>query len=1201
MRMAASERIGDGKKPVRARLLLAGCAAFVAVVLAAPPAITQPAPVKGEISASVSGGYARLIFDLAEEVEADVRTSNGILIVSFKTPVAVNVDRLSASAPGYVSVARVDPDGRGVRLGLSRKVMVNAMAAGEKLFVDLLPDNWTGMKPGLPQDVVDALARRVREAERKAKEQKALQRAQSTLPIRVRVGQQPTFTRYVFDLPDLIAVAIDRGEQHLDLTFTSPLKFDLADVAATLPPGVTAADAETEGERVRVRFSLSEPVETRTFREGNSYVVDFSRPDTARKQDAAGHVRPDDLGALIETAGPTPPPAPSPSPGGQAPSPAGADQSAEQDGLRSTEAVQDRPGPAAEEAHAAPAQDRSAASSTTAAKSEAPPQQAVSTAPSAGAASAISNGAGASLTVRKDADALHIAAHFPAETPAAVFRRGDVLWLVFDTDVKLDIGPLKEIGAGIRDVTSMTADGLQAVRLRLERPRLVDVSYENAGWTITLGPERVGPQRSLSASRVMVGSPRAGVTIDMEGPARLHRLADPDAGDVLWVVTARGPVRGMVKPQDFLEFRVLASMQGGVLQPLADDLTVELVQNRLIVGRPDGLTLSAAAPGLKSKKGHYIPSVLDVPSWSANRDAAFGERRDELTTGSADAAPNERQAVRLELARFYLAQYMPAEAKGVLDLVLAEPGPDAADAVLLRGVASTLIERPQDALRDLSDPLVAHRQEALLWKGVVLSALGKWKEAREGFRTSTTALGLLPPELQAVVLLAMADAAVAVGDIGDATSQLHELDSVGVPPRLRPQADLLNARLTESMGRDAEAVAGYRAAADQRDRRVAAQGRLNLVRLREKLGEMKRDEVVAELETLTTIWRGDETEVEALQLLSRFYIEDARYRDAFAAMRVALATQPNSEFARRMQDDAAGVFDTLFLAGKADALEPIEALSLFYDFRELTPVGRRGDEMIRRLADRLTSVDLLDQAAELLQHQVDHRLQGAARAQVATRLAMVYLMNRKIGAGLQALRATRMAGLSEELRNERLLIEARLLSDSGRHDLAIELIGNIKGRAAQRLRGDVYWAARRWREAGEQIELGLGDAWQRFEPLDELQRADVIRGGMAYALARDDLGLGRFRDRFAGKIDSGPDRRAFEVVTSAAGAGSAEFRDVARMIASAGTLEAFLRDLRADYPGTRALPDEGRPPRIETTPAAAPKQAAAAGPRLAAR
>ncbi len=66
---------------------------------------------------------------------------------------------------------------------------------------------------------------------------------------------------------------------------------------------------------------------------------------------------------------------------------------------------------------------------------------------------------------------------------------------------------------------------------------------------------------------------------------------------------------------------------------------------------------------------------------------------------------------------------------------------------------------------------------------------------------------------------------------------------------------------------------------------------------------------------------------------------------------------------RNIQQEAAKSFDTLFLAGKGDALPAIDALGLFYDFRELTPIGSaRGDEMIRKLAERLVSVDLLDRA-----------------------------------------------------------------------------------------------------------------------------------------------------------------------------------------------------------------------------------------------
>ena len=176
---------------------------------------------------------------------------------------------------------------------------------------------------------------------------------------------------------------------------------------------------------------------------------------------------------------------------------------------------------------------------------------------------------------------------------------------------------------------------------------------------------------------------------------------------------------------------------------------------------------------------------------------------------------------------------------------------------------------------------------------------------------------------------------------------------------------------------------------------------------------------------LTVGWRGDETEIEALQLLAKLYTDGQRYRDAFQIMRTALVVHPGSDLTRQIHDDAAATFDQLFLAGKGDALPPIEALSLFYDFRDLTPVGRRGDEMIRRLADRLVAVDLLDPAAELLQHQVDNRLQGAARAQVATRLAVIYLLNHKPDAARRR-RCARRAPPICRTRSavQRLLIEA---------------------------------------------------------------------------------------------------------------------------------------------------------------------------------
>jgi hypothetical protein len=242
---------------------------------------------------------------------------------------------------------------------------------------------------------------------------------------------------------------------------------------------------------------------------------------------------------------------------------------------------------------------------------------------------------------------------------------------------------------------------------------------------------------------------------------------------------------------------------------------------------------------------------------------------------------------------------------------------------------------------------------------------------------------------------------------------------------------------------------------------------------------------------------------------------------------------------------------------------------MFYEHRELTPIGRRGDEIIRRLADRLVAVDLLDQASELLQYQVDRRVEGAARAQVAARLAMVYLMNRKPERAITALRSTRIADLSGELRQQRLLLEARAQSDIGRHDMALDIITNVSGREAVRLRSDIYWASRRWREASEQLELYLGDRYRDFKPLDASEKGDVIRAVIGYTLAEDALGLGRFREKFA-PLMTGTDKVAFDTAAAPATGNNAEFAAIAKMAAGVDTLEGFLREMRARFPEASA-------------------------------
>ncbi|MEA2981217.1 MAG: hypothetical protein QOF09_3040, partial [Alphaproteobacteria bacterium] len=758
-----------------------------------------------------------------------------------------------------------------------------------------------------------------------------------------------------------------------------------------------------------------------------------------------------------------------------------------------------------------------------------------------------------------------------------VFQRADTLWLVFDTKAALDVAVLgNDQSKTIRSATVAREDDAQVVRLKLERPRLTSVEPQDSGWLITIGEAMAGATKPLVVARNVIGPGRASITIPFDDPRKAHWLSDADTGDRLLIVTGLGPTRGLLKSQDFVDLRALASAQGLAVQPFADDLTAELSADKVILARPGGLNLSDAAAPQELRAARGV--TFDTKLWSLDRAADYTKRQFELVHAAAEAPFTARTAPRLDLARFYFARQMYAEAKAVLDTAIADERPtaEAPAPLVLRAIASIMLGRIEAAQKDLANPAVGDQNDAPLWRAVALARQGRWPDARDAFRAVEGALGALPLELQRVALKEALRAALEVGDFASAASRLNDFKIIGLSPGVEPAVSVLTGRMAESVGRNQDALTAYRFAAASNDRPAAAQGRLREISLRYALGETGKADFIGELETLTTGWRGDETEVEALQTLARLYTETDHYRDAFHVMRVALTAYPSSPLTRNIQQEAARTFDTLFLAGKGDSLPAIDALGLFYDFRDLTPIGRRGDEMIRKLAERLVAVDLLDQGAELLQYQVDNRLQGAARAQVATRLAVIHLMNHKPDKAQAVLRATRTADLANEIRVPRLMIEARALSDIGRHDFALEVIAGLEGRESLRLRSDIHWASRNWQQAAEHIELMYGDRWRSFEPLTEGERADLLRAGVAYALAEDRLGTARLRDKYAAKMAEGPDGRAFDVVTGGLGPSSMEFREVARIVASGDTLSGFLRDLKARYPEMQGvLPDAG--------------------------
>jgi tetratricopeptide (TPR) repeat protein len=1217
--------------------------AVLLILLTLSPAARADDPVKGVATFSAANGFARLVFKLAEDVESEVSTAGSIVVIRFKRPIDIPVERLADAVPDYVGMARRDPDGTAIRLSLSRRVTINTMTAAERIFIDFLPDDWAGPPPPLPTDVIRELAERARAAERALRAQRAADAAKKKPPVRVRASVQPTFVRFVFEIPDGVSVSSVLNEQKLTLLFSSVLSFDLADAKVAAPPNVASINQRSDTDTSAVDINLIGEVDVRSFREDKNYIVDvaFQQPEKPVPDGRASNVLPGPAKPLVAVAAGQGKAIRETTPLRQPPpiAPVTSETFAEQakiaikpeQGANVPQAT--LPAPAESTAPAAakespPAAHMPAAVSEKVAPEEPPtppPAQAAAAEPPKPAAGA-ANGASPSpanaapkqtpaatpqassaekpvtVDAQRDSDGLRLTFGFQKPTPSALFRRADAVWLVFDSVEAIDVAPIRDkTGAVISDVSRLPLDKGQAIRLRLSRPQMPSLEADDrssgTGWTVTFADQVQKPPQPLMVVRNVSDPALANVSVPLANPGQLHRLVDPDAGDMLWVVTAPPPARGFIRRQDFVELSLLESVHGLVVHPNSDDVKAELGADKVVLGRPGGLTLSSADVAAERATAAVKP-LFDAEEWKNNQSENFVKRLDALIAASAAAttSPEQLAQARLDLAKFYVARAMYEEAHGVANLMLSESkrGAEDPNVLMIHAASSIMMGRPERALKDLANPVIGNGYDSQLWKGLALARQGKWADAREKFKNAEFSVATLPPDLQRVIMLESMKAALEVKDFAGAARRRSELEVIGLPKELKPAGAVLRGRLAEALGYEKDALDAYRFAANSPDRQAAAEGKLLEVTLKQKRGEITQADILRELELLAVMWRGDGIELRTLQILAKIYSDTGRYAEAFAATRAATKLLPNSPESRQAQDAASALFAQLFLGPAGDNISPIDALTMFYEYRELTPIGRRGDEMIRRLADRLVGVDLLDQAAELLQYQVDKRLEGAARAQVAARLAMVYLANRKPERAIAALRVTRISDLSGELRQQRLLLEARAQSDVGRHDLALDIVSNISGREAIRLRSDIYWAQRRWREASEQIELYYGERWRDFTPLNAAEKGDIIRAVIGYALAEDAIGLTRFREKYAPLMSGEVDRTAFEIAAKPAAANSAEFAQIARMAASVDTLDGFIRDMKLRFPDATArapLPDPittGTVPDAKADPEALP-------------
>jgi tetratricopeptide (TPR) repeat protein len=1145
-----------------------------------------------EVEMTADDGHGRIVISFPDKnvlPKHRATATNGVLVVTFDEPVEMDVARAATVLAGYVTIARADPDGSGARFALARGVTVNTMEAGSKLFVDLLPMGWAGPPPPLPSSVISELAQRAEEAAKQARHQEMLRIAGvNAARVEIRTARGPTFSRFVFKWNVPFEASFERRNSGVLVTFDQPAEPDLAPIRADLPPFVEDVTAtRTEEGGLAIFLGVPESADVRAFREDGAYVVDVQGDgpvDAGNPAASAVHaaaaggdegtheVR--SLGTRetpasgLDSAPAHPPEQP------DSPSPIPHNLVAGVANERSSEPVEtgnlvteDHPGTLD---HAADA--KSGASDPDPEPADPGPEL-----PDEAIGAVLDDGV-IRVEAKRIGAATRIVFPFEHEIGSALFSRGGALWIVFDDPSPIELVPLQDALSGLaRSVTVQPAGESQTVRIDMAEPLLATLNPDNTYWIVTIGDMVIEPTRPLAVKRVVEESGNVHVEVPFGPVSHTHEIRDPVIGDTLLVVTGTGQPRGLIKPQSFAEIDALSSAHGLAFVPKVDDVELKVSDQVVTLRRPSGLALTTAG-------GPKRESLLDLPGAGASdapRAGAvdytgslavpppeFWRKRHELSTRIAESQdPDEQVEAWYEAAKFYVSNSLGAEALAALDLIARRDGSEAVSdrMAVMRAGAQVMMGRPDEAYRLLDGSALAESADAAVWRAIALADMGDYAAAHRAWVRGEGVVDGFPEAVRRRFFLAGVRTAIELNDYGRArtlvaridTDQLsrHELDALAV----------LHARALDANGHPVEAIDALSGVVRSGRGAPAAEATLRLVRLQRREGLITLDQAIDRLEQLAVAWRGDDTELETLRVLGQYAVEAKNYRRAFEVMRLAMEIAPDADVTRLMNEEMQAAFASLFLGGGANGMTPVQALALYYDFRELTPPGRRGDAMVRHLADRLVDVDLLPQAAELLSYQVENRLRGAARAEVAADLAMIYLMDRRPDRALATIARTRQPQLPVTIERQRRVVEAKALADTGNPELAIDILKPLKGTETERLRADILWRAGRNQEAAEQFERLLGRRWADELPLTDAEQFDVLRAGVGYTLAEDQLGVDRLRSKFGRKMAETGNMVAFDTVTGPVSTAGQDFDALVKSMASIDGAEAFLADYRTRF------------------------------------
>ncbi|MDD3030445.1 MAG: hypothetical protein PHS57_09275 [Alphaproteobacteria bacterium] len=724
-------------------------------------------------------------------------------------------------------------------------------------------------------------------------------------------------------------------------------------------------------------------------------------------------------------------------------------------------------------------------------------------------------------------------------TRAAIYLRAGVGYVVFDKKMTLSPEELLNGHSSLIKIVPFPLPHNAGYRFAVPSNATLLASLDGTAWKIYLSKKNQTPPVTTTLVEQPDFALGARLLLPLPDSTQPIRITDPVVGDSLILVPLAQSEAFNVERRS-VDLEILPAAQGLVIKPLSDSIIARAVSDGIEITAEGGLLLSDTSDTGAQKRSHLQSqaalkgkSIFDFTTWAGKPGETFTQTRQRLQQTIVDVPEAERNRARMELARFYFAHGMGEEAAALLE-ALADEVPDLrfhGDFLALLGASKILAYHPEEGLADLSSPGLAGQPEITLWQGIALAQLRSWKQAEEKLTSTERILAGYPEPFFSRFFVLAIEAALAADQPYEAADWLHFVLNAPHAASINPALNFLRGVLDAKAGRAQEAEEAWRLAKNSQDRLYSVRAELALIDLGVAEGSLTPAHAADRLEALRFGWRGDDLEVDILRRLGQFYIQAKNLKAGINALAKAATLYPSSPLVPLIRTEMESTFRDIFIGTLGEQLSPLDTLSLYNQYRDLLPPGKESDAVVAGLAERLVSIDLLDQAAILLEDLAKNRLKGKARLEAISRLAAIRLLDHKPTQALDALALTGKDPIPDDIKNERMLLRARALSEMDQPAEVDALLKDNTSPGALLLRADLAMKAKQWKTASTLLMELVGPPPPENKSLSPDKASWLLNAAIACAMLDDQDCLGALARDYGNTMKQQAQSNMFDLLT----------------------------------------------------------------------